>query len=299
MGIHRGQLPPIRCQPLPASRGRADGLIRLSGRIPAAGDTQSIIMSPGQQLRSAGLGKAGCSWPPAPAATADHPRTERPPARTAEPRSPPEGSPPAARHDSPARRTRRLSRDREQTQPCPGPGNHDRIGHRADRPPRNLTREPSRGPSSGSTGRSQACPIGGKPTGPRPLSNSCTLSAVPRIRAHREERHRTRLRSPANAGKADIACNATIELSPSLREHQEPDARTSVARRPVQAGRRRHGGRHRVMVNIFWRLRADPVLGTHLSDVRDHYEWHATAQYAQASRVWRRIRLPCILPPVS
>jgi NADPH:quinone reductase-like Zn-dependent oxidoreductase len=30
-----GQLPPNRCQPLPASAGQADGLIRLSGRIPA------------------------------------------------------------------------------------------------------------------------------------------------------------------------------------------------------------------------------------------------------------------------
>ena len=47
-GDHRGQLPPIRCQPLPARTGQADGLIRLSGRIPAGGDTQSIIMSPGQ-----------------------------------------------------------------------------------------------------------------------------------------------------------------------------------------------------------------------------------------------------------
>ena len=48
-GDHRGQLPPIRCQPLPALafKGQADGLIRLSGRIPAGGDTQSIIMSPG------------------------------------------------------------------------------------------------------------------------------------------------------------------------------------------------------------------------------------------------------------
>jgi hypothetical protein len=46
-GDHRGQLPPIRCQPLPARTGQADGLIRLSGRIPAGGDTQSIIMSPG------------------------------------------------------------------------------------------------------------------------------------------------------------------------------------------------------------------------------------------------------------
>ncbi len=36
-GDHRGQLPPNRCQPLPALllQGQADGLIRLSGRIPA------------------------------------------------------------------------------------------------------------------------------------------------------------------------------------------------------------------------------------------------------------------------
>jgi hypothetical protein len=33
-GDHRGQLPPIRCQPLPALPGQADGLIRLSDRIP-------------------------------------------------------------------------------------------------------------------------------------------------------------------------------------------------------------------------------------------------------------------------
>jgi hypothetical protein len=31
-----------------ARTGQADGLIRLSGRIPAGGDAQSIIMSPGQ-----------------------------------------------------------------------------------------------------------------------------------------------------------------------------------------------------------------------------------------------------------
>jgi hypothetical protein len=63
-GDHRGQLPPIRCQPLPASRGPADGLIRLSGRIPQGGDTQSIIMSPGQRLCPADLGKAGCLLAP-------------------------------------------------------------------------------------------------------------------------------------------------------------------------------------------------------------------------------------------
>jgi hypothetical protein len=33
----------------PAAQDQADGLIRLSGRIPAGGDTQSIILSPGQQ----------------------------------------------------------------------------------------------------------------------------------------------------------------------------------------------------------------------------------------------------------
>ena len=53
-GDHRGQLPPIRCQPLPARTGQADGLIRLSGRIPAGGDTQSIIMSPGQHPKPRG-----------------------------------------------------------------------------------------------------------------------------------------------------------------------------------------------------------------------------------------------------
>jgi hypothetical protein len=63
-GDHRGQLPPSRCQPLPAlPQDQADGLIRLSGRIPAGGDTQSIIMSPGQHPSPADLGKAGCSWP--------------------------------------------------------------------------------------------------------------------------------------------------------------------------------------------------------------------------------------------
>ena len=48
--------------------GQAGGLIRLSGRIPAGGDTQSIILSPGQRPRPADPGKAGCPsphlWPP-------------------------------------------------------------------------------------------------------------------------------------------------------------------------------------------------------------------------------------------
>src|SRR5213080_2771648 len=47
------------------NNGQADGLIRLSGRIPAGGDTQSIILSPGRRPRPAGAGKAGCSYPPA------------------------------------------------------------------------------------------------------------------------------------------------------------------------------------------------------------------------------------------
>ena len=66
-GNHRGQLPTSRCQPLPAGAraplGQAGGLIRLSGRIPAGGDTQSIILSPGQRPSPADLGKAGCSCP--------------------------------------------------------------------------------------------------------------------------------------------------------------------------------------------------------------------------------------------
>src|SRR6266542_501955 len=52
---------PLSAAAGPGLTGQADGLIRLSGRIPAGGDTQSIILSPGQ--RPAGLGKAGCSWP--------------------------------------------------------------------------------------------------------------------------------------------------------------------------------------------------------------------------------------------
>src|SRR6266487_3736752 len=43
------------------NNGQAGGLIRLSGRIPAGGDTQSIILSPGQRPRPADPGKAGCS----------------------------------------------------------------------------------------------------------------------------------------------------------------------------------------------------------------------------------------------
>src|SRR5579859_2804546 len=64
----------------------------------------------------------------------------------------------------PARRTGQLSRDRDQIHPPPIrppqttatlTGRHR---HRADRPPRNLTREPSRGPSSGHTGQLTSLP---------------------------------------------------------------------------------------------------------------------------------------------
>ena len=67
MGKPPRPAPASRCQPPPAlsPQGQAAGLIRLSGRIPAGGDTQSIIMSPGQRPSPAHLGKAGCS-PPAP-----------------------------------------------------------------------------------------------------------------------------------------------------------------------------------------------------------------------------------------
>jgi len=40
-------------------------------------------MSPGSTHSPVDLGKAGCPWPRPPAATAGHPRTERPPAWTA------------------------------------------------------------------------------------------------------------------------------------------------------------------------------------------------------------------------
>ena len=40
---------PLSAASRPAAQGQADGLIRPSGRIPAGGDTQSIIMSPGQR----------------------------------------------------------------------------------------------------------------------------------------------------------------------------------------------------------------------------------------------------------
>ena len=141
--------------------GQADGLIRLSGRIPAGGDTQSIIMSPGQRPSPADLGKAGCSWPrprppplitPAQKGRPPEPLNRTPhhqgslPAAAGMIRSRPAASrAPAAPHAGaarpltrpPARRTWQLSGDREQTQPSPDHGDHDRrypesnpCGHR-------------------------------------------------------------------------------------------------------------------------------------------------------------------------
>ena len=135
-----------RCRPC---TGQADGLIRLSGRIPAGGDTQSIIMSPGQN--HAPRAKVRLAAPgPAPRLPRLITRTERPRARTAEPDPRHHRSlPPAAWHDPlpgrprqrrlrrryagaarpltrpPARRIRQLSRDREQTQASPDQGDHD------------------------------------------------------------------------------------------------------------------------------------------------------------------------------
>jgi len=40
---------PLSAAAGPATKGQAGGLIRLSGRTPQGGDTQSIIMSPGQR----------------------------------------------------------------------------------------------------------------------------------------------------------------------------------------------------------------------------------------------------------
>jgi hypothetical protein len=56
MGHHAASSPPAVCQAahaLPMAGHEADGLQRMSGRIPRrAGDTQSIIMSPGYEQHS-------------------------------------------------------------------------------------------------------------------------------------------------------------------------------------------------------------------------------------------------------
>ena len=115
-------------------------------------------MSPGQRPSPADLGKAGCSWPRPPAATADHPaqKGHQPEPLNRIPHH--QGLPaPAAWHDPlpdgrvkgacgaaaralrapvtrpPARRIRQLSGDREQTQASPDQGDHDRRNPEIER----------------------------------------------------------------------------------------------------------------------------------------------------------------------
>ena len=87
-----------RCRPLP--EGQADGLIRLSGRIPAGGDTQSIIMSPGHS-KPRGPRSGWLPLAPPPAATADHPpqKGHQPEPLTRHPAH--QGSPPPAAWNDP------------------------------------------------------------------------------------------------------------------------------------------------------------------------------------------------------
>ena len=75
MGHNRGQLLPVRCQPLPgpASQGHADGLHRLSGRIPAGGRTPNRSSCRRARHAPAGLGKPGCPRRPASRHGAGHP----------------------------------------------------------------------------------------------------------------------------------------------------------------------------------------------------------------------------------
>jgi hypothetical protein len=71
-----------RCRPL--SQGQADGLIRLSGRIPAGGDTQSIIMSPGSNRAPRAKVRLAAPGPAPRPSRLDVTRTERPTPRTAD-----------------------------------------------------------------------------------------------------------------------------------------------------------------------------------------------------------------------
>jgi hypothetical protein len=173
----RGQLPQSRCQPLPAlpRKAQADGLIRLSGRIPQGGDAQSIILSPGQRPSPVDPGKAGCpscpsgrhGWSPChterprPEPLNPHPHAHGPPRPlTAEhdllPGGPHPGRPAGAGCAGraparsltrpPARRTGAAIRGREQAQAHPKPGNHD------PRAP-----QPNRLPSPADTGKAVLC----------------------------------------------------------------------------------------------------------------------------------------------
>jgi hypothetical protein len=193
-GDHRGQLPPIRCQPLPASRGQADGLIRLSGRIPAGGDTQSIILSPGQRPSPAGLGKAGCSRPAPPAATAGHP------AQKGHPPGPLDHTP--HHHGFPA--SAAAIRDRDQIQspqiqpPQPRATTTDGYRHQADRPAPEFDKGTLARTLIGLYGQVTSLP--NRPGSLRVLA-PCQIPALLVLSPG------THLRSPADAGKADTVCH--------------------------------------------------------------------------------------------
>src|SRR6266568_5630201 len=89
--------------------------------------------------------------------------------------------------------------------------------HRADRPPPEFDK-----------GTLARTPIGLYGPGHKPARSAeslrvpapCQIPAhsppSPRIRAPREERHSTRLRSPSDAGKADIACRLKDGPSPPV-----------------------------------------------------------------------------------
>ncbi len=87
--------------PCARTKGPAGGLIRLSGRIPHGGDTQSIILSPGQRPSPADPGKAGCSQTPGPALTGlvTLPDRKAPPEPLTPYCTPPLSLPLAAEHD--------------------------------------------------------------------------------------------------------------------------------------------------------------------------------------------------------
>jgi hypothetical protein len=108
---------------------RMGGEIADAGRIPGRRGYPINHHVAGAAPSPADLGKAGCPCP-APDRHGCSPRTGRPPARTAEPYPPPGAPRPVTWHDPrpggrapvtrpPARRTRQLPGDREQTQPPP------------------------------------------------------------------------------------------------------------------------------------------------------------------------------------
>ena len=103
MGNHRGQLPTSRCQPPPAcarTNGQADGLIRLSGHIPARSrDTPSIILPPGAAPTPRGPRYGRLPPSSSPAAAAGHAQTERQAPHRQTPAPAPGPPAPPAGHD--------------------------------------------------------------------------------------------------------------------------------------------------------------------------------------------------------